>query len=138
MIRVIIYYRKMTHHLPVGYVNLKILAVLLDGRWQVLDHILKSMRASNTLNKQRVKADMIGLKKLEVILDKDDWNELRPEQRKEEYGNNFRLERAVEEHGAKNLYKITLRGRTKFDKIKNDCLDPITQQILHLHKKEDN
>ena len=117
MIRVIIYCMKMKPHLPAGYMNLKILAFLKDGTWKVLPQILRSMRSSNTYNPQRVKNNMIDLKKLQLVLDKDDWNELRPEQRKEEYGNNFRLERAVEEHGAKNLYKITLRGRIKFDKI---------------------
>ena len=57
----------MAHHKPSGYVNLKILAFLSDGRWWVLPHILLSMNVTNVLNIQRVKDDMIDLKKLEMI-----------------------------------------------------------------------
>ena len=120
----------MKSHLPVGYMNLKILAFLKDGTWKVLPQILRSMRSSNTYNPQRVKNNMIDLKKIELVLDKDDWNKLQIQEKKEEYGKNLELETAVKEHGAKNLYKITDKGINKFDKIKNDCLDLETQKIL--------
>ena len=136
MIRVIIYCMKMKPHLPAGYMNLKILAFLKDGTWKVLPQILRSMRSSNTYNPQRVKNNMIDLKKLQLVLDKDDWNKLQPQEKKEEFGKNFDLERAVKEHGAKNLYKITSRGQRKFDKIKNNCLDRDTQIIMGIPYSE--
>ena len=126
----------MTRHKPSGYVNLKILAFLSDGRWWVLPHILLSMNVTNVLNIQRVKDDMIDLKKLEIILDRTDWDKLQPQEKKEEYGKNFKLEKAVKEHGAKNLYKITSRGESKFEKIKNNCLDRDTQIIMGIPYSE--
>ena len=126
----------MTRHKPSGYVNLKILAFLSDGRWRVLSHILRYMNTTNDLNIQRVKDDMIDLKKLEIILDRIDWDKLQSQEKKEEYGKNFELEKAVKEHGAKNLYKITSRGQRKFDKIKNNCLDRDTQIIMGIPYSE--
>ena len=79
---------------------------------------------------------MIDLKKLEIILDRIDWDKLQSQEKKEEYGKNFELEKAVKEHGAKNLYKITSRGQRKFDKIKNNCLDRDTQIIMGIPYSE--
>ena len=65
-----------------------------------------------------------------------DWDKLQPQEKKEEYGKNFKLEKAVKEHGAKNLYKITSRGESKFEKIKNNCLDRDTQIIMGIPYSE--
>ena len=138
MIRVIIYCMKMKPHLPAGYMNLKILAFLKDGTWKVLPQILRSMRSSNTYNPQRVKNNMIDLKKLELVLDKDDWADLSTQEKNEEYKKNLGLEPAVKEKHAIYLYQITDKGKEKFDKIKNDCLDDTTQQILRIHKKDED
>ena len=81
---------------------------------------------------------MAELKNLGCILDTDDWKKLTEQEREEYKKANASFHTSVKEKGATNLYKITKIGLEKFNKIKNDCLDPITQQILHLHKKEDN
>ena len=42
------------------------------------------------------------------------------------------------EKNVKNIYQITPKGTEKFKKIRDDCLDHITQRILHVHKKDDD
>jgi len=121
-----------------GDVNFKILKCLEDRKWKVLYVIQQSSVFDTPVNLTRLKGDLVDLKKLELVLDKDDWADLSTQEKNEEYKKNLGLEPAVKEKHARYLYQITDKGKEKFDKIKNDCLDDTTQQILHIHKKDED
>ena len=136
MIRVIIYCMRYETTQSPGEVNFRILASLEDKKWNILYRIQHNL--AYMVGGTRLKLNMAELKKMGCILDADDWNKLTKKEQEDYMKGDALFHTSVKEKGAKNLYKITDIGLKKFIKIKNDCLDHITQRILHVHKKDDD
>ena len=109
-----------------GEINFKILAYLLTSDvWRNIREI--GMKVGKTQNPDRLKGNLEDLVKRDIILK---WENLNPDQQVEA--------RKIqnEEILRKNNYKISDLGRTKFNKIRDDCLDPDTRVILRMQSTE--
>ena len=127
-------------------VNIRILASLEVGKWSYLNKISKELVHFNAMGEKtgkyvsgtRLKLNMTMLKDLGCVLDKDDWEKLTNQQREDYMKRDLPFAIAFKEKNVKNIYQITPKGTEKFKKIRDDCLDHITQRILHVHKKDDD
>ena len=109
-----------------GEVNFKILAYLLTSDiWRNIREI--GMKVGKTQNSDRLKGNLEELVEREII---QKWENLTPEQQTQA------RKTQNEEIFRKNNYKISDLGRTKFNKIRDDCLDPDTRVILRMQSTE--
>ena len=109
-----------------GEVNFKILAYLLSSNsWRNIREI--GLKMGKTQNPDRLKGNLEELVEREIILK---WENLTPEQQADA------KKSQTEDIFRKNNYKISDLGRKKFNKIRDDCLDPDTRVILRMQSTE--
>ena len=119
-------------------VNFKILASLEVGKWSYLNKISKELAHFDDgyrVYGSRLKLHLAMLKDVGCILDTDDWNELTKQEQEDYMKGDPAFCTAKKEKGIKNFYQITPTGTEKFEKIRDVCLDRITQRILHIRNK---
>ena len=119
-------------------VNLKILASLEVGKWSYLNKISEGLARFDEgyrVYGSRLKLHLAMLKDVGCILDTDDWNELTKQEQEDYMKRDLPFAMAFKEKNVKNIYQITPTGTEKFEKIRDVCLDRITQRILHIRNK---
>jgi len=106
--------------------NYKILAFLSSGQWEILGNI----HTYTGINETRLKETLSVWKKRDII---KSWEDLTEPEKKE-------VERSqTKEMRGKNYYQITYKGRQKFEKIRDSCLDSDIRVILGMrHAKDEN
>ena len=109
-----------------GEINFKILAYLLTNDiWRNIREI--GLNVGNSQNPDRLKGNLEELVERKIILK---WDDLTIEEQKEA------KKTQNEDILRKNNYKISDLGRSKFNKIRDDCLDPDTRVILRMKNTE--
>ena len=105
--------------------TVKILALLSDGLFRNQSQIqINKIFGATAWNKDTFQKHLENLKSDKLL---EHWDDLSEDVQKK-YKKNHPT---FESKGLKHIYKITERGRDKFDKIKYQCLDdPIIQRIL--------
>ena len=110
--------------------SVKILALLSDGLFRNKNQIQNKLVVE--WNKASFQKHLDTMKSDGLL---EHWDDL-PEDVQKKYKKNHPT---FESKGSKHIYKITERGREKFNKIKYQCLDdPIIQRILRARVEEPN
>ena len=110
--------------------SVKILALLSDGLFRNKNQIQNKLVVE--WNKASFQKHLDTMKSDKLL---EHWDDLSEDVQKK-YKKNHPT---FESKGSKHIYKITERGRDKFDKIKYQCLDdPIIQRILRARVEEPN
>jgi len=104
--------------------DIKILALLSSGQWINLNQIQQGIKGSS-LNRERLLQKLLNLKILGHL---QDWENF-PVVGQKEY---MKSNPTFDPKNQKHIYKITDRGQKAFQKIRDDCLDPETQNILRV------
>jgi len=105
-----------------GEINVKILGYLMtDRNWKNIRDI--GLHVGTEQNPDRLKYQLDDLVKRQII---DYWENI-PDSEKKKIMQH-------EEIKGKNNYRITDKGREKFEKIRNDCLDEDTKTILRMQR----
>ena len=114
-----------------AYATVNILAVLDDGQYHKLSQIQADTRLPD-LHRGRLLEHMKHLEEMKFV---ESWNDLTKEKQKD-YKTHHR---SFDPKGVTHIYKITSDGKTKFVKVRNDCLqDEGIQHILRARINEPN
>ena len=110
--------------------TVKILALLSDGLFRNQNQILIAMLAE--WNKASFQKNLQIMKSDKLL---EHWDDLSDDEQKIYKKNNPTFESKASKH----IYRITLLGREKFEKVRDSCLDdPVIQRILRARVKEPN
>ncbi len=110
--------------------TVKILALLSDGLFRNQNQILIAMLAE--WNKASFQKNLQIMKSDKLL---EHWDDLSDDEQKIYKKNNPTFESKASKH----IYRITLLGRKKFEKVRDSCLDdPVIQRILRARVKEPN
>ena len=110
--------------------SVKILALLSDGLFRNKNQIQNKLVVE--WNKASFQKHLDTMKSDKLL---EHWDDLSEDVQKK-YKKNHPT---FESKGSKHIYKITERGRDKFNKIRDQCLDdPIIQRILRARVEEPN
>ena len=112
--------------------SVKILALLDEGLFLNRNQIQNSNILVSELQKARLQKHLEYMKSNKLL---EHWDDLSDDEQKIYKKSNPTFEPKASKH----IYKITFRGKEKFRKVRDDCLDdPIIQRILRARVTEPN
>ena len=104
--------------------SVKILALLDEGLFLNRNQIQNSNILVSELQKARLQKHLEYMKSNKLL---EHWDDLSDDEQKIYKKNNPTFESKASKH----IYRITLLGRKKFEKVRDSCLDdPVIQRIL--------